>query len=88
MLKSHSGDLKERFGITYMRLFGSVALNQHNENSDIDVLVEMPPKAYNICAATEYLEEMLGCHVDLIRKHSNIRPFFMNQIMKYGIDIY
>jgi hypothetical protein len=26
--------------------------------------------------------------VDLIRKHSNMRPFFLNQINKYGIDIF
>lgn len=88
ILKAHATELQERFGITYMRLFGSVAKDEHKENSDIDVFVEMPPKAYQVVAAAQYLESVLGCEVDLIRKHSNMRPFFLNQIQKYGIDIF
>ena len=88
ILRGHATELQEKFGITYMRLFGSVAKNTHGENSDIDVFVIMPPAAYNVVAAAQYLESMLGCEVDLIRKHSNMRPFFLNQIEKYGIDIF
>lgn len=88
ILKSHATELQERFGITAMRLFGSVAKNTHHEGSDVDVFVEMPAKMYNVVAAADYLESILGCEVDLIRKHSNMRPFFLNQIQKYGIDIF
>lgn len=88
ILKANANVLQHNFGITYMRLFGSVARNQHKQDSDVDVFVEMPPKAYNMVAAAQYLEDLLGCHVDLIRKHSNMRPFFLNQIQKYGIDIF
>ena len=88
ILKAHATELQEKFGITYMRLFGAVAKNQHHEDSDVDVFVEMPAKAYTVVAAAQYLEEVLGCEVDLIRKHSNMRPFFLNQIEKYGIDIF
>lgn len=88
ILRAHSSELTSRFGITYMRIFGSVARGQHHEGSDVDVFVVMPPNAYNLCEAADYLEEILGCDVDLIRHHSNMRPFFLNQIQKYGIDIY
>ena len=88
ILKEHSAELQTKFGITYMRMFGSVARNEHHDGSDVDVFVVMPPKAYTICAAADYLEEILGCNVDLIRKHSNMRPFFLNQIMRHGIDIF
>lgn len=88
ILKAHATELQEKFGITYMRLFGSVAKNQHHKDSDVDVFVEMPANAYTVVAAAQYLEEVLGCEVDLIRKHSNMRPFFLNQIEKYGIDIF
>lgn len=87
-MKANAHVLQQEFGITYMRLFGSVAKGQHKPNSDVDVFVEMPPKAYAMVAAAQYLEELLGCDVDLIRKHSNMRPFFLNQIQKYGIDIF
>lgn len=88
LLRTHATELQTKFGITYMRLFGSVAKNQHREDSDVDVFVEMPPTAYNMVAAADFLESLLGCQVDLIRKHDNMRPFFLNQIEKYGIDIF
>ena len=42
VLKSHASELQQRFGITYMRLFGSVAKNVHHEGSDVDVAVVVP----------------------------------------------
>ena len=88
LLKDNSERLIHDFGITSMRLFGSVAKNTHNENSDVDLFVQMPPVFYNAIAAAQYLEDLLGCKVDLICDHSNLNPFFRNQIDKYGIDIF
>ena len=87
LLKDNSERLIHDFGITSMRLFGSVARGDHHEGSDIDLFVTMPPKFYNYVRAAEYLEEMLGCHVDLIQDHPYIRPFFRQQIEQDGIDI-
>ena len=58
VLKTHATELQQKFGITYMRLFGSVAKNVHHEGSDVDVFVEMPAKIYSIVSAAEYLEEI------------------------------
>lgn len=88
ILKSRAVDLQSKFGITYMCLFGSVARNEHHDGSDVDLFVVMPAKAYDLCAAADYIEDVLGCKVDLVRKHNNMRPFFYNQIKKYGVDIY
>lgn len=88
ILRSHAKELENNFGITYMRLFGSVAKGSHQRHSDVDLFVIMPAKAYTLCAAADYLESILGTKVDLIRKHSNMRPFFLDQINKYGIDIF
>ena len=87
ILKEHLPELQERFGITSMRLFGSVARGDHHEGSDIDLFVTMPPKFFNYIEAAQYLEEILGCSVDLVNYHSNMRPFFMQQIEQDGIDI-
>lgn len=88
ILAAHADELRKNFDISYMRLFGSVARGEHTENSDVDIFVVMPPNAYKFCAAADYLESLLGTNVDLIRRHSNIRPFFLNQINKYGVDIF
>ena len=88
LLKMHATELKQRFGIVSMRLFGSVAADNHHEGSDVDLLVDMPASFHNACNATDYLEELLGCDVDLIRKESRVNPSFLQMIQKYGIDIY
>ena len=88
ILRSHTDELKSNFGISYMRLFGSVAKDEHRDDSDVDLFVVMPAKAYMLCAAADYLESILGTSVDLVRKHDNMRPFFLNQINKHGIDIF
>lgn len=88
LLKSNAKEIKDRFGITSMRLFGSVARDEHHEGSDIDVFVTMPTHFYNHVAAANYLEELLGCHVDLVQEHRNMRPFFRKQIERDGITIF
>lgn len=86
-LKAHAPKLQSEFGISSMRLFGSVARNEHREGSDIDLFVTMPPQFYNHVAAVQYLEQILGCSVDLVQDHANLRPFFRKQIEHDGINI-
>jgi hypothetical protein len=88
IIRKHATELHEHFGITSMRLFGSVARGENREDSDIDLFVTMPPKLYNVILASQYLEKLLGCSVDLIQDHKNLRPFFRQQIEKDGIDIF
>ena len=87
IIKSHVEELRSRFGITSMMLFGSVARNEHREGSDVDLFVTMPPKFMNHIAAAQYLKELLGSDVDLIQEHRHIRPFFRKQIERDGIII-
>ena len=87
LIQSHAEELQQRFGITSLRLFGSVARNEHHEGSDVDIYVTMPPKFYNHVAAAMYLEELLGCEVDLVQEHRNLRPFFRKQIETDGIAV-
>ncbi|MBR6017508.1 MAG: nucleotidyltransferase family protein [Paludibacteraceae bacterium] len=87
-LKQHAPILRERFGMTSMTLFGSVARGEQTDDSDVDVLVEMPPKYYEACAANDYLEEITGCRVDMIRRHKNLTPFFVKQVERDGVKIF
>lgn len=88
IIQNHEAELKSQFGITSMRMFGSVARGEHHEGSDIDLFVTMPPHFFNYIAAAQYLEELLGCSVDLISDHRNLRPFFRQQIERDGVDIF
>ena len=87
-LKQHAPILRERFGMKSMSLFGSVARGEQTEDSDVDVLVEMPATLRGVGGANDYLEDLLGCHVDMVRNHDRLTPFFRKQIARDGIAIF
>ena len=87
ILKNHAEDLKNRFGIRSLRLFGSVARNEHQEGSDVDVCVEMAPNLYQLISLKQGLEALLGCTVDVVRMNRNMSPFLKREIEKDGIYI-
>lgn len=76
-----------RIGITSLRLFGSVARNQHHDGSDVDIYVEMPPKFFLVVRLKAYLEELLDSPAGIIRKHQHLNPFLLKEIEKDGIEV-
>lgn len=72
--------LKERFGIERLGVFGSVARNEAGMNSDVDIVVEMPPDLFAMVHIKEYLEEALNAPVDLVRYRTS-----MNDLLKKRI---
>lgn len=83
--KSH---LQEEYGVTALAIFGSVARDENRDGSDVDILVEMPPKIYKLNALKEYLESLLKTSVDIIRKHSHMSAKFLTQLSKDAITIF
>lgn len=86
-IKASSEYIISQFDVRSLRLFGSLARNQQREASDVDVCVEMPPDMFQLIGLKQYLEELLGCDVDVIRTHRNMDSFLKNQIEKDGIYI-
>ncbi|MGM9822208.1 MAG: nucleotidyltransferase family protein [Muribaculaceae bacterium] len=79
--------IKQEYGVTRLCLFGSVARGDNRPDSDVDILVDMPPKIFALSALHRYLETLLESSVDLIRRHSHLSPTFLNQIARDGIQI-
>lgn len=79
--------IQKNFGVESMCLFGSVARGENGIDSDVDILVEMPPKIFKMSALKEYLESLLKTSVDLIRRHPHLSPKFINQISQDAITI-
>lgn len=88
LLKFHALHLQTKYKMNSMYMFGSVARGEHSESSDVDLFVDMPGQFYLASEANDYLEDVLGCHVDLVRNHSNLTPFFRKQILDHGIRIF
>lgn len=88
IIKEHATELQKRFGIESLSIFGSVARNEQREGSDVDLFVKMPSRFFNYIEASDYLQSVLGCKVDLICDHKNLRQFFRDQITRDGIVIF
>lgn len=87
LLQSSSDMLRERFGVRSLRLFGSVARDEQNEGSDVDICVEMVPKLYLFVELGQFLENLLGCSVDVVRIHRNMNTYLKKEIEKNGIYV-
>lgn len=86
-ISSHSEELKKNFGVKSLCLFGSVSRNEQKEDSDVDICVEMEPKAFLVVRLKRYLENLLECSVDIVRMHKHINPFLLKEIEHDGIYI-
>lgn len=86
----HSSDkvLAQRFGVRSLRLFGSVARDEHTSASDVDICVETEtPDPFLIMDLKEYLENLFGCSVDIVRFRENMNPYLKERIEKEGIYV-
>ncbi|MEQ8463386.1 nucleotidyltransferase family protein [Coleofasciculus sp. E1-EBD-02] len=66
ILAAHREQLQD-MGVKSLNLFGSVARDEADANSDIDFLVEFnrPGGLFQLLQVQYYLEDILGCAVDL-----------------------
>ncbi|MBE6281975.1 MAG: DNA polymerase subunit beta [Bacteroides sp.] len=87
LITTHANELKQVFGVRSLRLFGSVSRDEHREDSDIDICVEMEPSAYLLVRLKRFLENLLGCSVDVIRMHKYMNPYLLQEINHDGIYI-
>ena len=77
LIASHAEELQNTFGITSLRLFGSVARNQHHDGSDVDIYVEKPPKFFLIVRLKSYLEALLCKGGFFEKKPQNLQKIYL-----------
>jgi uncharacterized protein len=66
ILRDHQAELEAR-GVRSLALFGSVARDDAQPDSDVDILVEFdrPVGLFGLVELQNHLEDLLGCKVDL-----------------------
>ncbi|MEX0372522.1 nucleotidyltransferase family protein [Spiribacter roseus] len=84
LLKQSKPELKARFGVTRLALFGSTARDATNVGSDVDVLVAFdgPATSKRYFGVQFYLEDLLDCPVDLVTEKAlrpELRPFIEHE---------
>lgn len=80
LLAKSKPELQARFGVSRLALFGSTARNTAASGSDVDVLVafEGPATSKRFFGVQFYLEDLLGCPVDLVTEKAlrpELRPY-------------
>jgi hypothetical protein len=87
ILKQHEQPLN-RFGVISLAIFGSVARNEAQPESDIDILVEFaePPTFDRYMELKFYLEDCLGQTVDLV-SHKMLKPQIRDILEKEAIRV-
>jgi hypothetical protein len=80
LLGQHKDDMRRRFGVRRLALFGSRARDHGHAGSDIDILVEFdgPATSARYFGLQFFLEDLLGGPVDLVTDKAlrpQLRPF-------------
>lgn len=87
-IRSYSDVLKKDFGVSSLRLFGSVAREEQTPNSDVDVCVVMKPNMLLRIRLKHFLEKLLNCDVDVVREHKNMNETLKREIERDGIEVF
>jgi len=82
-LEKHKKELKKRFRVKEIGVFGSYVRGEQREESDLDVLVEFyeTPTLFEFVELEDYLSELLGIKVDLVMKRA-LKPRIREQVLK------
>jgi len=79
----------EAYGVQSLSLFGSIARNEAETDSDIDLLVSFrqTPGLFEFIALKDYLESILKAKVDLVTEQA-LHQSLRTNILKDSIDAF
>ena len=82
ILRKHKKELKERYKVKSIAIFGSYARSEQKETSDIDILIDYyePISLLKLIELENYLSDLFGIKVDLITKNSIHNPYVKRSI--------
>jgi predicted nucleotidyltransferase len=88
-LKLHREEMRTRFGVGSVALFGSHARDEARPDSDVDLLVEFEraPTFLGYMELVDYLEQLFGTRVDLATPHKlkpRVRPYVERDLIRVG----
>jgi uncharacterized protein len=87
MLHQLKPTLAERYGVTRLGIFGSVARDQATEVSDVDVVVEMTPDLFAMVHLKEHLQSALQVPVDIVRYRVTMNPRLKQRIDQEAVYV-
>lgn len=89
-LRRHAQDLRDRFGVASLALFGSTVRGENRRESDVDLLVEFvegrPAGMFEFVDLKGWLESILQRPVDLVTP-TNLKPRIRDRVLKDAVRI-
>ena len=88
VLEGLKPELKSRYKVKSLALFGSYVRGEQRETSDVDVLVEFSEDAdlFDLIALEEFLTEKLGIKVDVVPKNA-LRKELRQSVFREAIEV-
>jgi predicted nucleotidyltransferase len=87
LLRQHEPEIRRRFGVATIGIFGSFARGEERKTSDVDVLITFKSgqKSFdNYMGCKFYLEDLFGRPVDLVIKGTikkQLRPYILGEVV-------
>jgi predicted nucleotidyltransferase len=87
-LSENKAELRRKFKVKSIGVFGSYVRGEQNDSSDVDVLVEFcePVGLFEFMKLENYLSDLLGIKVDLVSKKA-LKPHIGERILEEVIMI-
>jgi len=88
ILRNHIEELRQKYKVKEIAIFGSYVRGEQKEVSDVDVLVEFyeVPGLLKFIELERYLENLLGVKVDLVRKGA-LRKEIRESVLKEALVV-
>ncbi|MDH7499589.1 MAG: nucleotidyltransferase family protein [candidate division NC10 bacterium] len=90
ILTEHRDELRQRFAVKSLALFGSVAREEMADASDVDLLVEFerPVGLLHLVGTQQHIEKLLGVErVDLVLRRA-VLPELKEDIFAEAVDAF
>ena len=87
LLRQHEPEIKRRFGVATIGIFGSFARGEEQKTSDVDILITVRrgKKSFdNYMGCKFFLEDLFGRRVDLVIKGTikkQLRPYILEEVV-------
>ena len=85
ILRSHEPEIRKRFSVKRIGVFGSFARGEQKDTSDVDILVEFEKPTFdNFMNLAFFLEDLFQRKVDLVTSNSlspYIGPYVKNEVV-------
>lgn len=88
ILVNHKKDIKEKYSVKEIGIFGSYVRGEEKQKSDLDVLVEFGGSIdfFLFLELEEYLSDLIGVKVDLVMKKV-LKPRIGRHILEEAIYV-